>query len=241
MLVASVSLSMEGYERDKAHGAWRVVLGNVLGAVLLLTTDYLLHGYDAVLAIGELRGADARKALLVVGIMTVHSFAEGVGIGVSFGGRESDRADLGVLITSTIAAHNAPEVRAIDGFLCFFGFVDGSSLKCRHPHSLFLLQGLAIAMVMVPRGTSVFAAALWAVFSSMPQPLSAVPAFLFVQAFQDLLPIGLGFASGAMVWMVLSELLPDARKAQSDTELITLMLGAAIFPALYLFSSSSAA
>jgi zinc transporter ZupT len=120
MLVASVSLSLEGYERDEAHGAWRVVLGNVLGAVFLLTTDHLLHGYDAVLAIGELRGADARKALLVVGIMTVHSFAEGVGIGVSFGGRESDRADLGVLISSTIAAHNAPEVRPIGCFFVLF-------------------------------------------------------------------------------------------------------------------------
>jgi ZIP family zinc transporter len=116
MLVASASLCVEGYVRDTEHGAWRVILGNIVGAVFLLIMDNALHGYDSVLAIGELRGADARKALLVVGIMTVHSFAEGVGIGVSFGGADSSSApnqsnELGVLISSTIAAHNAPEVR----------------------------------------------------------------------------------------------------------------------------------
>ena len=56
--------------------------------------------------VGALRGASARKALLILGVMTVHSFAEGVGIGVAFGGEN----DLGTLISWTIAAHNIPEV-----------------------------------------------------------------------------------------------------------------------------------
>ena len=38
----------------------------------------------------------------------------------------------------------------------------------------------------------------------------AVPAFLFVAFFQPLLPLGFGFAGGAMIWMVFSELTPDA-------------------------------
>jgi len=38
----------------------------------------------------------------------------------------------------------------------------------------------------------------------------AVPAFLFVETFQTLLPFGLGFAAGAMLWMVAAELVPDA-------------------------------
>jgi zinc transporter ZupT len=71
-------------------------------------------------------------------------------------------------------------------------------------------EGLAISLVLVPRGTSVRAAAGWSIFSSLPQPLLAVPAFLFVSAFEGLLPAALGFAAGAMVWMVLRELLPEA-------------------------------
>ena len=71
-------------------------------------------------------------------------------------------------------------------------------------------EGLAISVVLVPRGATVRSAAWWSIFSSLPQPLIAPLAFLFVEQFHAVLPAGLGFAAGAMIWMVFSELLPEA-------------------------------
>ena len=44
----------------------------------------------------------------------------------------------------------------------------------------------------------------------MTKPLMAVPAYLFVETVKPALPYGIGFAAGAMVFMVLLELLPEA-------------------------------
>jgi zinc transporter, ZIP family len=88
-------------------------------------------------------------------------------------------------------------------------------------------ERLAISLVLVPRGVGVGRAALWSVFSSLPQPLMAVPAFLFVAFFEPLLPFGLGFAGGAMIWMVFSELVPDALE-ETRSELVAVVVTLAV-------------
>jgi zinc transporter ZupT len=178
MIAASIGLVKSGLDVGPA----RTLLGIALGVGFMWLSHKAMHVRDD-LTIGELHGADARKALLIVGVMTLHSAAEGIGVGVSFGGGQ----DLGVLMTIAIAIHNVPE-------------------------------GLAISLVLVPRGVSVLMAGWWSVFSSLPQPLLAIPAFLFVALFQPVLPVGLGLAAGAMFWMTLSEMLPEAREQASVTE-----------------------
>lgn len=181
MLGASHGLINEGV----AYSLWRVLVGIVIGVIAITLAHTLLEGREE-LEVGALEGADALKALMIVGIMTAHSFSEGVGVGVSFGGGQA----LGGLITVAIAVHNIPE-------------------------------GLAISLVLVPRGTPAWRAGLWSVFSSLPQPLMAVPAFLFVTIFEPVLPVGLGFAAGAMIWMVFSELIPDALEETSPGTVAT--------------------
>lgn len=175
MLAASHSLVAEGIEIS----AQRTLLGLSIGLVaIVLSQQVITKGKTPEIA--DLTGLNARRALLVVGIMTAHSFAEGIGVGVSFGGGE----ELATYISSAIAIHNIPE-------------------------------GLAIALILVPLGTPVWKAALWAIFSSLPQPIMAVPAYLFVESFHPLLPIGFGIAAGAMIWMVFAELVPEATEDAS--------------------------
>lgn len=176
MLGASIGLIWEGARLETVEGpVWRLLVGVALGVVLIILAQRLMENHEDQISIGELQNADAVKMLLIVGIMTVHSFAEGIGVGVSYGGGQA----LGGLITAAIAIHNIPE-------------------------------GLAISLVLVPRGTSVWRAAGWSIFSSLPQPLMAIPAFLFVLVFRPFLPVGLGLAAGAMIWMVFRELVPEA-------------------------------
>jgi zinc transporter ZupT len=176
MLAASFGLLYEGVN----YGLWRALAGALTGLVFIVLVRKLLQRDEHPAVFAGMGNIDARKALLIVGVMTMHSFTEGVGVGVSFGGG----LGLGLFITLAIAVHNIPE-------------------------------GLAISLVLVPRGVAWSRAALWSVFSSLPQPLMAVPAFVFVETFRPLLPYGLGFAAGAMIWMVFSELLPDALEEAS--------------------------
>lgn len=119
-------------------------------------------------------------------------------------------ADAGrmLLVVGVMTVHSVTEGVGVG---VSFGEGEGFGLAIAAAMALHNVpEGLAISLVLIPRGVSVRGAAGWSVFSSLPQPLMAVPAFLFVETFQTLLPFGLGFAAGAMLWMVAAELVPDA-------------------------------
>jgi zinc transporter ZupT len=169
MLGACFGLIAEGSK----FGATQTVVGGLIGVVGILFAQWRLK--DRPIVFGGADVASARQMVLLLAVMTAHSFSEGVAVGVSFGGSEA----LALAITVAIAVHNIPE-------------------------------GLAISAVMRSKGQPVLACAGWSVFSSLPQPLMAVPAYLLVDWARPVLPYGLGFAAGAMAFMVLDELLPEA-------------------------------
>ena len=67
-------------------------------------------------------------------------------------------------------------------------------------------------------GASVAKCIWYSILTSLPQPVVAVPAFLLVSVFQPLLPASLGFAGGAMIFLVVQELLPESFEYSSATE-----------------------
>lgn len=170
MLSASYSLIFEGYKENE----WMTLGGMLAGVILVIGADKWLNSSFEV-DVKDLVGAGTKKMLLFLGIMTVHSFAEGISVGVSF----ANTMEFGIFIAIAIAVHNIPE-------------------------------GLAISLVMIPKGTTPIKAVGWSIFSSLPQPLMAIPAFLFVETFREYLPLGLGLAAGAMIWMVFAELIPES-------------------------------
>lgn len=196
MLAAAVALAREGLDTSPT----RALLGALLGAVGIIAVR---RGVPAPARLGgaHMTGEDAGRIVVVLVVMTAHSAAEGIGVGVSFG----EGATFGWAIAVAIAVHNIPE-------------------------------GLAISLVMVPRGVGVSRAAGWSIVSSAPQPVLAVPAFAFVTAFLPVLPVGLGLAAGAMVWMVLAELAPEAFRGASAWRVGAVGTGA--FIAMTLFQAA---
>ena len=90
----------------------------------------------------DLKGADARKMILVIGIMTLHSFGEGSGVGVSFAGPRG--LPQGVMVTLAIAVHNIPEGLAVSMVLASRGISAQSamlwSIFTSLPQVFFLLD-----------------------------------------------------------------------------------------------------
>jgi zinc transporter ZupT len=181
MIAASFDLIQEG--QKYGSGSW-VVVGILFGGLFILISQKMLQGFGEV-RMQDVKGADMRKMILVVSIMTLHSFGEGSGVGVSFAG--SKGLSQGLMVTIAIAVHNIPE-------------------------------GLAVSMVLSQQGISAKHSMLWSIFTSLPQPLVAVPAFLCAEAFTQVLPFCMGFAAGCMIWMVVAEVMPDSFRDASHSQ-----------------------
>ena len=165
-----------------------VGVGILAGVLLVVVSQRIIHDYE--FAPREIAAADFKKLVLIAGILTVHSFPEGIAVGVSFAdmGLEGGIPILGfsvpllaVFMTIAISIHNIPE-------------------------------GLAVSIPLHEHGARSWKLVGVAVFTSIPQPIGAVIAFVFVQIARSFLPFGYGFAGGAMVYLVLSEFIPEARE-----------------------------
>jgi len=157
----------------RAGDSMPLAVGFLLGGLFFWLADRRLEGQE--LSFAGLSGAGAKKALLILATMFVHSFPEGIAVGVGYA---SGDLAMGIFIAVAIAIHNIPE-------------------------------GLAISLPLAASGVGFWRCFWLSVLSSLPQPLAVIPAVLLVEWSRALLPYGLGFAAGAMIYLVIAELLPE--------------------------------
>ncbi|MGM0399371.1 MAG: ZIP family metal transporter [Halobacteriota archaeon] len=163
--------------------------GVLVGVLLVVVSHRVIDGHD--FDPKQYQEADYKKLVLILGILTVHSFPEGVAVGVSFADLNLGMGPsvlgftvpiLAIFMTVAISIHNVPE-------------------------------GTAISIPLRAMGVSKWRMVWWSIFSSLPQPIGAVLAFAFVRYAREFLPFGFGFAAGAMVYLVVTEFLPEALEA----------------------------
>ena len=113
-----------------------------------------------------------------------------------------------VLLILTMTIHSIPEGLAIGvGYATGqlkFGLLLAMAIGVHN-----IPEGIAISLPLKAKGVSTWKCFWYAVLTSVPQPLFAVPAYLFFSTFKPLLPVGLGFAGGAMIYLVIAELIPE--------------------------------
>jgi zinc transporter ZupT len=129
-------------------------------------------------------------------------------------GKDSQQA---ILVISAMFVHSIPEGVAIGvGYATGqleFGVLLAVAISVHN-----IPEGIAVSIPLQAKGMSALRCMGFAILTSVPQPLAAVPAFLLVDFFRPLLPVGLGFAGGAMIFLVAAEMLPEAVERCSRDE-----------------------
>ncbi len=186
-----------------SNGSWApAAVGFLLGGVVLRIIDVLLpHLHPAGAEVEGLHTSWRRTTLLVLAV-TLHNIPEGLAVGVAFGAAASGipGADLAGAIALAI----------------------GIGLQ-NFP------EGMAVAMPLRGEGLSRRKAFMWGQFSGMVEPIAGVLGAWAVLTMRSLLPYALAFAAGAMIFVVVEELIPEAQsKGNSHLATAGAMLGFAV-------------
>lgn len=174
-------------------------IGFILGALCIRIADAYVPHLHLGLPREKAEGVETkwRRATLLVMAITLHNIPEGIAVGVLFGAAAS-----GIDPTGTATVMGAV-VLAI-----------GISIQN-------LPEGMAVSMPLRGEGVSSWLSFNYGQLSGIVNPPSAVLGAVAVMFIQPILPYALGFAAGAMIFVVVEELIPTSQRA-GNTDIATL-------------------
>ena len=205
MIAASFwSLLKPAIEMSEASGSlpwFPAVVGFLSGGAFLLLIDKILPHLHMGLSTDKAEGIKTswQRSVLLVLAITLHNIPEGLAVGVAFGA----------------LAHN-PDVGMLAGAVVL---AMGIGLQ-NFP------EGAAVSIPLRREGFSRVKAFNYGQLSGIVEPMAGVVGAYLVLTITPLLPYALSFAAGAMIFVVVEELIPESQTGnETDFSTIGAMLG----------------
>ena len=200
MVAASFwSLLAPGIEMSPGEGFVKVMpsaVGFGLGALFLYGLDKILPHLHINFKDNEKEGVKSpwHRTTLLVSAITMHNIPEGLAVGVLFGG----------------VAAGIPEA-TIGGAVALALGIGIQNFP----------EGIAVSMPLRRQGVSRFKSFWYGQMSAIVEPIAAVIGALAVTFFTPILPYALSFAAGAMIFVVVEEVIPETQR-DKYTDIATL-------------------
>ena len=205
MIAASFwSLLMPSIEmaKEKGEPLWFPALtGFLTGGAFLLLIDKLLPHLHMGLAMDKAEGIKTswQRSVLLVLAITLHNIPEGLAVGIAFG-----------------ALAGNPDAGTLTGAITL---ALGIGLQ-NFP------EGAAVSVPLRREGFSRFKAFNYGQLSGIVEPMAGVLGAYLILMVTPLLPYALSFAAGAMIYVVVEELIPESQSGQeTDLSTIGAMIG----------------
>jgi len=209
VMIAASYWSLLAPAIEMSGGDWQpATIGFLLGGGFLYLIDKVLPHLHLGLETPEAEGIKTtweRSVLLVLAI-TLHNIPEGLAVGVAFGAlaHGQDAATLGAAVALALGI---------------------GIQNCP--------EGLAVAMPLRREGMTRTKAFMYGQASGVVEPMAGVLGALLVLSMQAILPYALAFAAGAMIFVVVEELIPESqRKGNTDFATLGAMFGFALMMSL---------
>lgn len=191
MVAASVwSLLIPAMDMSEGMGRMAFIpaaVGFLLGIAFLLFMDHIIPHLHLDHEEPEGPKSSLKKTTMLVLAVTLHNIPEGMAVGVVFAGVLSDNS----AITMTGA----------------FALAIGIAIQ-NFP------EGAIISLPLKSEGTSKGKAFLYGMLSGVVEPIGAILTVLLYRTVLPLLPYLLSFAAGAMLYVVVEELIPESAEGE---------------------------
>ena len=210
MVAASVwSLLIPAMEMENGKGAWAVwpaAVGFLLGMGFLLLIDELTPHLHLGTDKPEGMRAHLSKTAMLALAVTIHNLPEGMAVGVVFAGADSGGTN--ITLASALAVAVGIAIQNVP-------------------------EGAIISMPMRAAGNSRWRSFVIGSMSGAVEPVGAVAILLLASQLVPVLPYMLSFAAGAMFYVVVEELIPEASNGQhSNLSTVGFAIGFVLMMAL---------